>query len=108
MVPLMLKRGSHPILSSVWSDLSSGNWDRIVIVKYRSRRDLVDLFVTQEFADASLHKWASIQANESLLVQAIHIPSGALIVVLFAVAVVLLIFIISAFSRRFRLTSSTE
>lgn len=32
MVSLMAKRGSHPVYGS--------NWDRIVIVRYRSRRDI--------------------------------------------------------------------
>lgn len=84
MVKLMLKRGSHPIFGSDWRDPSSSNWERIVIVRYRSRRDLADLFATPEFADASLHKWASIKDHERMLVKATHVPNAILIVALIA------------------------
>ena len=93
MIPMMLKRGSHPIYGSNWSDSSSGNWDRIVIVRYRSRRDLVDLFATKDFADASLHKWASIKEHERMLVQAIHIPDGIFTISIFATIMGVIIFV---------------
>ena len=93
MIPLMLKRGSHPVYGSYWSDVSSGKWDRVVIVRYRSRRDLVDLFATKDFAEASLHKWASIKENERLLVQATHIPNGIFIITLFAAIIGIIIFV---------------
>jgi hypothetical protein len=75
MISLMAERSSHPIYGSSWVDASS-DWDRIVVVRYRSRRDLVDLFATDAFADASLHKWASIREHQRMLVQATHIPDG--------------------------------
>lgn len=84
MIPLMLKRGSHPVFGSYWSDLYAGHWDRIVIIRYRSRRDLADLFSTNEFAQASLHKWASIKEHERMLVQATHIPNGLFIAAVLA------------------------
>ncbi|WP_417486099.1 hypothetical protein [Maricaulis sp.] len=82
MVPLMLERGSHPIFSSQWADPSSNGWDRLVIVRYRNRRALVDLFATDAFAEGSLHKWASIRRHERLLVQGIHIPGGGWMIAL--------------------------
>lgn len=104
MIPLMLKRGSHPIYSSYWSDLTTSNWDRIVIVRYRSRRDLVDLFATNEFAEASLHKWASIKEHERMLVQAIHIPSSIFIIIIFAAIIGAIIFATGRYWFRFRPT----
>jgi hypothetical protein len=92
MISLMLKRGSHPIFGSYWSDSSASNWERIVIVRYRSRRDLVDLFATTEFAEASLHKWASIKEHERMLVEATHIPNGIIIIVIFAVIMGMIIY----------------
>lgn len=83
MISLMTKRGSHPIYGSSWADASS-DWDRIVVVRYRSRRDLVDLFATDTFADASLHKWASIRDHQRMLVQATHIPDGKLLFLVLA------------------------
>ena len=87
MVPLMVKRGSHPIFGSNWADEASSNWDRIVIVRYRSRRDLVDLFATDDFAEASLHKWASLQDHNRMLVQGIHIPDGVYVITLIAILI---------------------
>lgn len=78
MISLMSKRGSHPIYGSNLVVETNSNWDRIVVVRYRSRRDLVDLFSTDSFANASLHKWASIREHERMIVQAIHIPDGKL------------------------------
>ncbi|MFT5676931.1 MAG: hypothetical protein ACI808_002882 [Paraglaciecola sp.] len=97
MISLMLKRGSHPIYGSYWSDSSSGNWDRIVIIRYRSRRDLVDLFATNGFAEASLHKWASLKEHERMLVQAIHIPHGIFIIIIFAAIMSVIIFVTGRF-----------
>lgn len=82
MVPLMLERGSHPVFSSQWTDPSSNGWDRIVIVRYRNRRALVDLFATDAFAEGSLHKWASLRRHERLLVQGLHIPGGGWVIAL--------------------------
>lgn len=91
MVPLMLKRGSHPIYGSTWADRFNSKWDRIVIVRYRSRRDLVDLFATDDFADGSLHKWASLREHERMLVQALHLPDGKYIFTLIAILLGILI-----------------
>lgn len=82
MIPLMLQRGSHPIFGSNWVDLANSYWDRIVIVRYRSRRDLVDIFATDDFASASRYKWASLQDHQRMIVQATHIPDGLLILAL--------------------------
>lgn len=76
MLKLMAVRASHPVFGSNWADASNSEWDRIVVVRYRSRRDLVDLFATDEFATASLHKWASIRRHDRMIVQALHIPGG--------------------------------
>ena len=84
MISLMTKRGSHPIYASSWADEANSEWDRIVIVRYRSRRDLVDLFATDAFAEASLHKWASLRDHDRMLVQAVHIPDGRYIAMLIA------------------------
>ncbi|WP_323762531.1 hypothetical protein [Maricaulis sp.] len=91
MVPLMLERGSHPVFSSQWADPSSNGWDRFVIVRYRDRRALVDLFATDAFAEGSLHKWASIRRHERLLVQGIHIPGGGWVIALISLLLTALI-----------------
>ncbi len=74
MVPLLIQHASHPVFGSnqVLQGLSS--WDRLVIVRYRSRRDIADIFASSEFAEASQHKWAALERNERMLVQGVHIP----------------------------------
>ena len=104
MISLMAKRGSHPIYGSNWVDQANSDWDRIVIVRYRSRRDLVDLFATNDFAEASLHKWASLREHERMLVQAIHIPDGIYIIAMIAIFIGIAIYFIGRFGWRVRPT----
>ncbi len=79
MIKLLAAHSSHPIFGSEWVDDNSSGWDRLVIVRYRSRRDIAKIFASDEFADASEHKWAAIAENERLLVQGLHIPSFYLV-----------------------------
>ena len=86
MIKLLASHSSHPIFASDWVHDESSNWEKLVIVRYKSRRDIAELFASNEFADASEHKWAALAANERMLVQGLHIPSFyiiALIIVLF-------------------------
>ena len=66
-----------------------------MIVRYRSRRDIAEIFASDTFAEASSHKWASIAKNERLLVQGIHIPEIGLLLLmlLMLLAVITLLFI---------------
>ncbi len=87
MVRLLAARASHPIFGSSWSDAFASSWDRVVIVRYRSRRDIADLFASDEFAGASEHKWAAIKQNERMVVQAVHLPNGLLVLGLLALII---------------------
>ena len=104
MISLMAKRGSHPVFGSNWVDQANSDWDRIVIVRYRSRRDLVDLFATDDFAEASLHKWASLREHERMLVQALHIPDGIYIIAMISIFIGIAINLIGRFGSRVRPT----
>lgn len=84
MLKLLAARASHPIFGSSWSDAQASSWDRVVIVRYRSRRDIASLFASDEFAVASEHKWAAIKQNERMLVQGVHLPSGLIVAILLA------------------------
>lgn len=75
MIKLLAKQGSHPIFASDWTHKLTSSWDRVVIVRYRSRRDIAEIFITPEFTKASVHKWAGIAKHDRLLVQGLHIPS---------------------------------
>ncbi|MEH6584019.1 MAG: hypothetical protein V7754_18945 [Halioglobus sp.] len=104
MISLMVKRGSHPVYGSHWVDQANSDWDRIVIVRYRSRRDLIDLFATDDFAEASLHKWASLREHERMLVQALHIPNGITIIAMITIFIGIAINLIGRFVSRERPT----
>jgi hypothetical protein len=46
----------------------------VVLVRYRSRRDIADIFASAEVAQASVHKWAGLDKNQRFLMQGLHIP----------------------------------
>ncbi len=74
MIKLLAKQGSHPVFGSRWVSPQNNNWDQVVVVRYRSRKDMAEIFSKDAFAEASKHKWAAIQKNERLVVQALHLP----------------------------------
>ena len=90
MIRLLAERASHPIFGSDWVFADESDWDRLVIVRYRSRRDIVDIFASEEFESASIHKWAGLRANGRMLVQGLHIPAGYLPVGVLALCLALL------------------
>ncbi|WP_274055296.1 hypothetical protein [Thalassomonas actiniarum] len=75
MVKLLAQQFSQPVFGSDWMADNSNDWHRLVIVHYRSRRDIAEIFISDAFADAASHKWASIEKNERLLVQGLHLPA---------------------------------
>ena len=91
MIKLLLNNHSYPVFGSNWLDLSENGWDSIVIVKYRSRRDMAKIFSDPKFSMASTHKWASIQKHERFIVKALHLPE---VNMLFALVIVMLLAIL--------------
>ena len=88
MVKLLLTNYSYPVFGSNWLDLSDKGWDRIVIVKYRSRRDMAKIFSDPKFSLASKDKWASIKKHDRFVVKALHLPEAyMLLIFLFFIAV---------------------
>ncbi|MEM9175284.1 MAG: hypothetical protein AAGC67_08610 [Myxococcota bacterium] len=67
VLPALLARGSHPFLIARYagpfipSDASAGTWDQIGIVRYRSRRDMLDMAIALSASGGGAHKWASIE-----------------------------------------------
>lgn len=84
MIRLLAARASHPIFGSDWVFNDGTDWDRLVIVRYRSRRDIVGIFASEAFEAASVHKWAGLRENGRMLVQGLHIPAAYLPVGLLA------------------------
>ena len=102
MVKLLARNSSHPIFGNDWVDEHSNDWDKLVIVRYRSRRDIAEIFSSDEFAEASEHKWAALADNDRLLVQGLHIPNFYLI----ALILTLLIYMFYSIYMRTRRTDT--
>ena len=68
MVPRLLARASYPVLSTdvmvgLVNSLGPGidNAERLVVVRYRSRRDFLNIISTPDFREAVQHKFASLE-----------------------------------------------
>ncbi|MEM7439694.1 MAG: hypothetical protein AAF393_08850 [Pseudomonadota bacterium] len=94
VLPLLLRRGSYPISQAVRQHTiinsvgpTAGQFDTLAIVRYRSRRDLIDMITSDAFLAAEVYKWASLEntlvapASRALSVQAIgYVPLLILVV----------------------------
>ncbi|WP_286830142.1 MULTISPECIES: hypothetical protein [Kordiimonas] len=90
MVPLLARQASHPIFGSNWVGANPDGFERLVIVRYRSRRDIAEVFSNPSFAAASRDKWAAIEKNNRFLVQGLHIPALPYVIALLAMAILLI------------------
>lgn len=68
VLPQLLLRGSYPvaratrystIINSVGE--TAGGFESFAMVRYRSRRDLIDMLSSDAFQKANIHKWASLE-----------------------------------------------
>lgn len=70
MLPKLVARASHPVVGIVpIQDMASLEgvplWDRALVVRYRSRRDFLDIIMTPEFFSDIPHKEAALAQNVS-------------------------------------------
>lgn len=74
------------------------DWDRVALVRYRSRRDLLEMVADLAGRDVAVHKWASIEKTQVFPVK----PLFSFVAVRGAVATVLLVLglLLHAFLRR--------
>lgn len=66
ILPALLRRGSLPILVADWQGTflqpeGADVWDQVGIVRYRSRRDMLEMAASLARGDGGIHKWASIE-----------------------------------------------
>lgn len=68
ILPLLLKRGSYPVAGATRSytiinslGQPTASFDKVAMVRYRSRRDLIDMITSEAFLSAEVHKWASLE-----------------------------------------------
>ncbi len=92
VLPQLLKRGSYPIFISRVAGAfipHSGamNWDAVAIVRYRSRRDMLDMVKALQKLGGGMHKWAAIDDTHVFPVHAsIRVAPLPLVVLLFLLA----------------------
>jgi hypothetical protein len=69
IMPYLLKHGGTPVfLSEVQGrflhEAGDQDWDRVAIVRYRSRRDLLEMVAELAGRNVAVHKWASIEKTQ--------------------------------------------
>ncbi|MEM1132409.1 MAG: hypothetical protein AAGH53_05695 [Pseudomonadota bacterium] len=68
VLPLLLSRGSYPVARAerhhtIINSLgeTAAQFESFAMVRYRSRRDLIDMISSDAFKAAGVHKWASLE-----------------------------------------------
>ena len=70
VMPMILKRAGHPIYVGeisdylVGGDLKEGGWHEIILVRYRSRQDFINMITSDEYLIASKHRYVGIEYAE--------------------------------------------
>jgi hypothetical protein len=69
IIPLLLKHGGHPVfLGQVLGRFihpdGADDWDQVGMVRYRSRRDMLNMAVEIAGQRVDLHKWAALEKTQ--------------------------------------------
>ena len=69
VMPMILKRAGHPIYIGEISDypvggIKEGSWQEIILVRYRSRQDFVNMVTSIEYLKAAKHRYVGIEYAE--------------------------------------------
>ena len=70
VMPMILKRAGHPIYGGeipdylVGGDLKEGGWHEIILVRYRSRQDFINMITSDEYLIAAKHRYVGIEYAE--------------------------------------------
>ena len=70
VMPMILKRAGHPIYVGeisdylVGGDLKEGGWHEIILVRYRSRQDFINMITSDEYLIAAKHRYVGIEYAE--------------------------------------------
>jgi hypothetical protein len=88
ILPRLLKRAALPVFVGTPTGLflqpeGADVWDQVGIVRYRSRRDFLEMVAEPELSSIGVHKWASIEKTQVFPVR----PSVSFIWIRSAVAV---------------------
>ena len=69
VMPMILKRAGHPIYIGEISNypvggIKEGGWQEIILVRYRSRQDFVNMVTSIEYLKAAKHRYVGIEYAE--------------------------------------------
>jgi hypothetical protein len=70
MLPKLLARACHPVaggerIASLATVEGETPWHRVMMVRYRSRRDFLEIAMSPEFEDDVVHKWAAVEKTHA-------------------------------------------
>ena len=97
VMPMILKRAGHPIYVGeisdylVGGDLKEGGWHEIILVRYRSRQDFVNMVTSDEYLIAAKHRYVGIEYAEVIPTKVIlnlSTPRLFILTLLFLIALV--------------------
>ena len=98
VIPLLLQRGSYPVLatskiSNLLLEAAPGAdfFQEVAIVRYRSRRDMLDMILDPDYIAGAPHKFASLAQNVAVPTRSVLVADLSLFVPLFLVALALLL-----------------
>ncbi len=74
IAPYLLRHGALPVFigkpqGRFIDEAGDTEWDRVAIVRYRSRRDLLEMVVALAGHSIAVHKWAAIEKTQVFPVQ---------------------------------------
>jgi hypothetical protein len=69
IMPYLLKHGGVPVFlgevqGRFLAEAGDPDWHRVAVVRYRSRRDLLEMVAELAGRDVAVHKWASIERTQ--------------------------------------------
>jgi len=98
VLPVWLPRGTHPAFFTELSATNKNEWDLVSVVRYRSRRDYVEIITDAAYLAALPHRLAAAERNIRIQLPGTVVPNPFL--VLFAVLVSTLVFVWHIKSRK--------
>jgi hypothetical protein len=92
MTPALLARGSHPILGGdaaaraieSWGIPGGETWSMAGVVRYRSRRDMIEIASDPRFRDAHVYKDAAMEKTIAVPIDPYFVAGGTRLVVALA------------------------
>lgn len=82
IAPLLFKHGNYPVFvgepqGRFIDEAGDTQWQRVALVRYRSRRDLMEMIVDLVDMPVGVHKWASISKTQVFPTRAMFIIGSA-------------------------------